>query len=334
MSVVLHITSAWDTTTDLVIRDLDHMGVESVRLNTEAFPTRARLTVTQQKGQLEGHLFTDSARTLQLSNVRSVYYRRPETSSYDAFPDMSRESQAFAAKESSTALMSFLRCSQALWVNHPDITGPAEDKVRQLQVAQDCGLTVPNTMVSNDPERVLAFVEQANGAVVAKTIRSPRVSPKSAKNTSLAYTHFLREEDLTHLESLQLAPCIFQEYVPKEFELRVTVVGSDIFAAAIYSQENPDARVDWRKPNYQDLRHEAFVLPPAIAANCIALVQRFQLNFAAIDLIKCPGGQFVFLECNPNGEWAWIQAATGLPISEALARLLATGLTSKRADAQ
>ncbi|MEU9831686.1 hypothetical protein AB0D67_09090 [Streptosporangium sp. NPDC048047] len=35
----------------------------------------------------------------------------------------------------------------------------------------------------------------------------------------------------------------------------------------------------------------------------------------------------VFLECNPNGQWGWLEDATGLPIAAALAGLLLEGET-------
>jgi glutathione synthase/RimK-type ligase-like ATP-grasp enzyme len=48
------------------------------------------------------------------------------------------------------------------------------------------------------------------------------------------------------------------------------------------------------------------------------------LKFGAIDLILTPAGEYVFLEVNPNGQWAWLDAAVpGLDIRERLIDLLA-----------
>lgn len=51
-------------------------------------------------------------------------------------------------------------------------------------------------------------------------------------------------------------------------------------------------------------------------------MQLMCLRFAAIDMIVTPEGDHVFLEANPNGQWAWIEDETGLPIAAAMADAL------------
>jgi hypothetical protein len=43
------------------------------------------------------------------------------------------------------------------------------------------------------------------------------------------------------------------------------------------------------------------------------------LKFGAFDLVERPDGQIVFLECNPNGQYGWLEEDLGLPISESIA---------------
>jgi hypothetical protein len=52
------------------------------------------------------------------------------------------------------------------------------------------------------------------------------------------------------------------------------------------------------------------------------LMDRLELNYGALDLIVTPGGEHVFLEVNPVGEFWWLERWAGLPISEAIADLL------------
>lgn len=49
----------------------------------------------------------------------------------------------------------------------------------------------------------------------------------------------------------------------------------------------------------------------------------FGLLFGAFDFSVTPNGEWWFLECNPNGAWAWIEDRVQLPIANALADLLA-----------
>ena len=48
----------------------------------------------------------------------------------------------------------------------------------------------------------------------------------------------------------------------------------------------------------------------------------FGLNFGCFDVLVTKAGTPVFLECNPNGQWLWVEQMTGLPIAETVAHEL------------
>ena len=110
----------------------------------------------------------------------------------------------------------------------------------------------------------------------------------------------------------------------KQYELRVTVVGEDVFAAKILSQDLPEdkGKIDWRQGYDHGLSFSACILPDNISNKCIMLVHALGLNFGCIDLIVKPNGEYVFLECNPNGQWLWLELATGMKISYSIANFL------------
>ena len=70
-------------------------------------------------------------------------------------------------------------------------------------------------------------------------------------------------------------------------------------------------------------------MPDEIKKACVDLTKYYGLEFGAIDLVLTPEGNYVFLEINPNGQWAWIEVLTRLPISDAIANLLANPSQSK-----
>jgi glutathione synthase/RimK-type ligase-like ATP-grasp enzyme len=115
---------------------------------------------------------------------------------------------------------------------------------------------------------------------------------------------------------------IFQAYVPKRFELRVTVIGNQVFAAEIHSQLTNHTRYDWRRYDLSRTPHLRHELPPEIQDKCVRLVEQLELSYGAIDMVLTPEGRYVFLEINPNGQYLWIEEQTGLPISAALCDLL------------
>lgn len=111
---------------------------------------------------------------------------------------------------------------------------------------------------------------------------------------------------------------ITQEEIKKQYDVRVTVVGSQLFATAILSQEHEETTVDWRKGSRPDLQHERIDLPREVEEKCFALMKRLNLRYGAIDLVCDLQGKLWFLEINPNGQWAWIENLTGYPIAAAI----------------
>ena len=127
---------------------------------------------------------------------------------------------------------------------------------------------------------------------------------------------------IMHLSEMTFA----QNYVEKDFELRVTVVGEKVFACRIDSQTLTDdtGKIDWRQGYEHGMKQSAFDLPEDIADKCREYLLCLGLNFGCFDFIVTPSGKFVFLECNPNGQWLWVEDATGLKISEAIADFLSS----------
>ena len=139
------------------------------------------------------------------------------------------------------------------------------------------------------------------------------------------YTTLLREQDLALLDSIRLAPGFFQEYIPKRVELRVTVIGDEIFTAELHSQVHEQTRYDWR--HYEvEVPMDEHHLPVEIAEHCLALTKAYGLHFSTSDLIVTPEGRYVFLEMNPNGQFLWVQdRVPTLQMREAMAACLIRG---------
>jgi glutathione synthase/RimK-type ligase-like ATP-grasp enzyme len=266
-------------------------------------------------------------RSIRLEEVRSIWYRRPTPF---IFPDEFGAADCdFAFGESRKAIGGLLRGLECIWVNHPDKMTGADYKPHQLSLAAKLGLDIPRTLLTNSPEAVLEFRERCTEDIVYKTLSYPMVGVGDDRERMLPlFTSRVTDEHMTKLDLVRATPCLFQEYVPKELELRLTVVGDTVFSAAVYSQENEISATDWRRGLASAdvaLRYERHDLPIDVRNRCLGLVDALGLEYAALDLILTPDGRYVFLEVNPAGEWGWIQAETGMDLALAIAEHLAKG---------
>ena len=182
----------------------------------------------------------------------------------------------------------------------------------QLQVASTTGFACPETLVSNNPAEIRKFFARQKGRIVAKPLRLGYFDYGDVQTAT--YTTALSAADLTSDEALHVAPVIYQRHLEKRCDIRVTIVGDSVYAAAIHSQESDSARVDWRRADVE-LEHTVHVLPVEIAAACQRLMKALDLRFGAIDLVLAPNGEYYFLEVNPNGQWLWLEDKLGFPIT-------------------
>lgn len=317
--VVLMLTHSGDFfTVDRVAEALHRKGARPFRLNTDLFPLETRLSAELSPRGLR-HIIRADGETLEADSVRAVWARKIWTPKMDERLDA--QFHEMCIRESSAALQGFLDCFHAArWVNDPQRGQEAENKLRQLRMARETGLTIPRTLVTNDPERARAFYEDLNGNVVAKLLRPLSVSMGAAP--IFVYTSEVKREDLEGAEMLRHSPMVFQERVAKAIELRVAYVDGECFAGGIDARQSLKGQTDWRRSNPEECPWIPAELPEEIAIRLRAFMRKLGLAYGAIDLIKTPDGEHVFLEVNPGGEWGMLERDLGLPISEALADAL------------
>jgi glutathione synthase/RimK-type ligase-like ATP-grasp enzyme len=318
--MILIVTNQYDPTADIVVRELHRRRAEFARFNTEEFPLGVRLTWSiSSDAPLQAELDLGHGRFVALANLQSIYYRRPKP--FVLSPQLqAKEARVFALGECQAAINGLWETADCFWLNHPRNIKAASSKLRQLQRAAELGLAVPRTLVTNDPQAVRDFRAACDGEVVAKVLHNGMI--EAEHRLGLIYTTRLGDAQLAKLDGIKHAPCIFQEYVPKQVEIRATVVGSRVFAVEIHSQCSERTRTDWRRYDLPNTPHRVHVLPAWLERKCLEMVEGYGLSFGAIDLILTPAGEYVFLELNPNGQWGWLEQLTGVPICNAIADLL------------
>jgi glutathione synthase/RimK-type ligase-like ATP-grasp enzyme len=293
---------------------LEKRGARAIRFDTDLFPSEVRLSARLSKQSGE-HVVRIGDERIAVDDFDAVWARKIWTPRIPA--DVPEHLAAGCVRESGAALSGFLDgLHGARWINPLGAGIQAENKLFQLRVAADVGLALPETLVTNDPDAVRAFHAE-HAPLVAKMLTPLSVSMQRAE--LFVHTSAVTDDDLVHLDGLASSPMVFQSRVEKDVELRVACVGEHAFAGAIDASRSALGRVDWRRARPDEVRWQRADVPEDVASRLRALLARLGLVYGAVDLIRTPDGEHVFLEINPAGEWGMLEHDLGLPISDAIA---------------
>lgn len=285
---------------------LDRQGIPYVMFNQRQF-ARMEMSYTLQGGAVTGQLRIGEAR-YRLEEFRGVYIRLMDDG---ALPELHAEPPGSPLRQQCRALHDTLtrwcEVTPARVVNRTAAMGSNFSKPYQIQLIRRHGFSVPDTLVTNDPEEALAFREK-HGRVIYKSISGIR---------SIVQT--LEEADLPRLARIRYCPTQFQQYVPGT-NLRVHVIGQEVIATAIDSDVT-DYRYAQSQGGEANLREVE--LSDAWAQRCIELTESLGLAFAGIDLKVTPEHDAYCFEVNPSPAYSYYESHTGQPISEILAQYLA-----------
>jgi ATP-grasp ribosomal peptide maturase len=309
-----------DVPVDAVVRELTERDVPVFRADTSWFPrTLTMEALLDSDGHWRGLLRT-SHRTVELSDIRSIWCRHPGTF---GFPEgMTEVERAYAHREARLGLGGVLASLDTLWVNHPNRSADAAYKPLQLALAARCGLTIAATAITNSPDAVRRFATASPTGVVRKSLGPNSVTEGGA--LTVAFTHRLESKDLTDLSGIKITATQMQHWVNKMYEARVVVVGERVFTIAIRAGSQA-SRVDWRA-DYPALSYEWIDTPPEIEKGLRDYMARMGLTYAAVDFAIDIDEHWIFLESNSAGQYFWLEAHTGAPITTALADALTEGV--------
>lgn len=290
---------------------LQHISRPVTVFDVAEFPARASMEVSLGNGTERLRLTAAGRREISIEDVGAVWYRRERPMELDpVLTDPT--SRLFAWSESTEALTGVWRALDCFWMNPPAADEVGQRKVRQLQLARRVGLSVPDTLITNDPSSARAFVvDRLERGVIRKALRNIAEAPRP--------TALVTAEDLARIGDVRYAPVTFQQFVPAELDLRVIIVEDEVFAAAIRSQ--PEYQTDYRL-GIGSAKFSPYELPDEVAAALLALHRRLGLVYGASDFRVTPDGDHVFLEVNPAGEYLFASERTGQPVPQAIADCL------------
>jgi len=318
------VTEPFDVHADFVISELKKRDVPVFRFHTEDFPVGSQISISGTGTEWSAEIRTP-LRSLHLRDVRAAWLRRPGDPVVDSA--VRPESREFAVEQARSTLRTLYALIGDRWLSHPDAMRTAANKVQQMSRAAAAGLAVPDTLISNDSDRVVGFHDGNARQGLQTAIKSLWVRKSVSYDGGLRVpltTVWPEKLDPAQAATIGLAPAVFQENVPKQQEIRAVVIGGQVFAASVNSQAIPAARHDVRA--VMTATYEPYDLPADIRTALLEVVRGFGLRFCSADLVLTPDGRHVFLDLNPNGQWLWLETEAGLPLSAAMAELLGAGI--------
>lgn len=296
-----------ETSLAMVRQEAEELGLPHV-LFDQRLAGEAEMRMELAAGEIAGCLKI-GGRCHPLDGFSGIYLRLMDD---QLLPELDGEPPAAPRRQRMRALHDAVaRWSEicpARVVNRLAATMTNGSKPYQSQLIRAHGFAVPETLITNEPDRVLEF-RARHGRVIFKSMSGIR---------SIVRT--LDDGDLARLGRVRWCPTQFQELVGGT-NVRVHVIGAALFATAITT----DA-IDYRYARQQvgePARLASMDLEDALAERCVALAGALGLAFAGIDLKITPEGAVYCFEVNPMPAFSYYQDHTGQPIARQVALYLA-----------
>jgi RimK-like ATP-grasp domain len=266
--------------------------------------TRVQLRV---QPAVSGWVEIDS-QVLDLTAVRAAYVRPYDSRRLRAVASAGPESAEWqAAVAVEDVLLSFCELTPALVVNRPSAMAANGSKPYQARLIASLGFSVPETLVTTDPEAAAEFWRR-HERVVYKSISGVR-----------SVVARLTPEHQERLRNVSWCPTQFQQWIAGE-DVRVHVVGDEVFSCQVKSTAD-----DYRYASGNAaVSIEPLELPIEVAERCIAAAHAMELPVAGLDLRYSSAGDWYCFEVNPSPGFSYFQRQTGQQIDVAIAALLAS----------
>jgi hypothetical protein len=297
---VLILGHAADLHASHLYQTLERLGIVCHYWDVATFPTQAQITWSPVSQ--EGLLRLADGRQLAVNQIRSVFWRHFAGVRVPRLPHASVQKAAY--HDAIALVRSLIQIPSIHWVNPLQAHQLHREKPLQLSKLHQLGVSLPDTIVTNDPTSVQEFVDQHS-----KTTFKPIYG---GARTQLISAEHLHPERLQL--SLKIAPVTLREYVAGA-NIRSYVIGDTVYAAEICS-----AALDFHEDD--DVKVIPIIFPKAMCQQAIAIAQALDAEWLMIDWRLTPSGKYLFLEANPNPSFLAFEQQTGFPITQALIELL------------
>lgn len=276
-------TDSKDVTTDVLLPYIENSSQKVFRFNFDLFD-EYDFSISANDFLLKD----PHGRIVNLSNVKKAYYRKPIKQKFENELQEYAESEKWAMFKE---LVHFLWEQNKMVLVEPFAQTTRLNKMYQMRVAQKFFQT-PNTLLSNKIQNNKPSWKNS----VAKSISGEFIGRKVVFTTVV---------DTSRLQPN--FPWSVQEYINATYDLTIVYVRGKIFGFEL-KRDFLDETVDFRSPTNKNLweRWKGYIVNADFAELINTYMKEIKLDYGRIDFLLTENSEIIFLEVNPNGQFAWL----------------------------
>lgn len=311
--MILLISSKYDVSTNNVIRWLNYYGINFLRLNTEDFNSLNHFSLSNTSSKLK-------INGVDVSAISTVWHRRGRLRHVPNSLNNLGKVTDYLKKEEDSLIKSIETHLKATKKYIGSYTSEVENyKLEHLMIARECNLNIPDSIITTNKKELIDFYNSHN-QIISKDLRYAINIKTNDVSINSTGTFKVTNELINGLDE-HFAPIYAQEYIEKEFEIRVFYFESRMFAMGIFSQLDKQTQIDYRNYNHQiPNRCVPINLPKEIEEQLLLFTKKIKLNTGSIDLIYSTDERYVFLEVNPMGQFDWLSKNCNYYIEKEIAK--------------
>ncbi len=139
----------------------------------------------------------------------------------------------------------------------------------------------------------------------------------------ISYTKLVNKRFINSLPDI-FPTMLFQQYIEKEYEIRIFYLDGKLYPMAIFSQSSDKTKVDFRNYDFNNPnRTVSCKLPKEVEEKLMAFMKDYKFDAASVDMVKCKNtGKHYFLEVNTHGQFGMVSEPCNYYLENKIAETL------------